>query len=78
MVQLPVYLPYTTLLFNDSKMTLGILEPKAETQPPGTYFLVDTSQTSAEHNYEHSHFKHSKGKVGYILLPAASVHTYMK
>jgi hypothetical protein len=59
-------------------MTLGILEPKAETQPPGTYFLVDTEQTSAEHIYEHSHFKHSKGKVNSILLPAENFHTYLK
>ncbi|KAF2793211.1 MFS general substrate transporter [Melanomma pulvis-pyrius CBS 109.77] len=49
-------------------MTLGIVEPKTESQPPGTYFLVDTSQTSAEHPYEHSNFKHGKGKKNNIIL----------
>ena len=77
-MQLLVYLPFTTPLVNEGNMTLGILEPKAETQPPGTYFFVDTEQTSAEHNDEHSHFKHRKGKVNYILSLVTSVHTYMK
>lgn len=45
-------------------MALGIIEPKASEQPPGTEYLVDTAQTSADHQYEHIHFKHGKGKVG--------------
>ena len=44
-------------------MTLGIIEPNVETQPPGTYLLVDTSHTSGGLPYEHSDFKHGKGKV---------------
>lgn len=44
-------------------MTLGIIDPKTDVQPPGTEFLVDNEQTSTEHQYEHSNFKHGKGKV---------------
>jgi hypothetical protein len=58
-------------------MALGILESKAEAQPPGTYFLVDTSQTSAEHHYEHSHFKHGKGKVRNESMSAVCTYVYL-
>ncbi|KAF2878235.1 major facilitator superfamily domain-containing protein [Massariosphaeria phaeospora] len=49
-------------------MALGIIEPKGEARPPGTEYLVDTAQTSTEHQYEHSHFKHGKGKRAHIIL----------
>lgn len=45
-------------------MALGIIEPKAGEQPPGTEYLVDTAQTSDEQQYEHVQLKHAKGKVG--------------
>lgn len=44
-------------------MALGIIEPKSGEHPPGTEFLVDNEQTSVEHQYEHTHYKHGKGKV---------------
>ncbi|KAF2710977.1 serine/threonine kinase 16 [Pleomassaria siparia CBS 279.74] len=49
-------------------MALGIIEPKADMQAPGTYLLVDTSQTNIEHPYEHSRLKHGKGKKNNIIL----------
>ncbi|OAG10928.1 serine/threonine kinase 16 [Paraphaeosphaeria sporulosa] len=49
-------------------MALGIVEPKTSVQPPGTEYLVDTAQTSGEHQYEHAHFKHGKGKKQDIVL----------
>ncbi|KAJ4289662.1 hypothetical protein N0V90_010991 [Kalmusia sp. IMI 367209] len=49
-------------------MTLGIIEPKRSGQPPGTEYLVDTAQTSAEHEYEHARLKHGKGKKQEIVL----------
>ncbi|KAF2676267.1 MFS general substrate transporter [Lentithecium fluviatile CBS 122367] len=56
-------------------MALGILEPKkAGEQPPGTEFLVDDTQTAAEHQLEHENFKHAKGKkTNIILVPQPSL-----
>ncbi|KAF2640659.1 serine/threonine kinase 16 [Massarina eburnea CBS 473.64] len=49
-------------------MALGILEPKTVEKPPGTEYLVDTQETSAEHQQEHENFKHGKGKITNIIL----------
>ncbi|KAL5450449.1 hypothetical protein PMIN07_008817 [Paraphaeosphaeria minitans] len=55
-------------------MALGIIEPKTSAQLPGTEYLVDTAQTSGEHQYEHAHFKHGKGKKqDIVLVPQPSV-----
>jgi hypothetical protein len=46
-------------------MALGIVEPGAGAQPPGTEYLVDTARTGGEDEYAHAQFKHGKGKVGF-------------
>ncbi|ORY17945.1 major facilitator superfamily domain-containing protein [Clohesyomyces aquaticus] len=55
-------------------MALGIIEPKTDEHPPGTEFLVDTATTSVGHEFEHSHFKHAKGRKGttIVLVPQPS------
>ncbi|KAF2178991.1 MFS general substrate transporter [Zopfia rhizophila CBS 207.26] len=53
-------------------MALGIIQPSTNEKPPGTEFLVDSEQTSQEHQYEHSNFKHAKGKETIILVPQPS------
>ncbi|KAF2262884.1 MFS general substrate transporter [Lojkania enalia] len=54
-------------------MGLGVLQPSTSEPPPGTEFLVDTDQTNAEHQYEHTHLKHAKGKeTSIILVPQPS------
>ncbi|KAF2243389.1 serine/threonine kinase 16 [Trematosphaeria pertusa] len=49
-------------------MTLGVLQPRTDEHVPGTEYLVDTEQTSVEHQYEHSHYKHGKGHENNIIL----------
>ncbi|KAF2119088.1 major facilitator superfamily domain-containing protein [Lophiotrema nucula] len=54
-------------------MALGVLESKTDPKPPGTEYLVDTAQTSAGHELEHTNFKHGKGKkTDIILVPQPS------
>ncbi|KAH7117720.1 major facilitator superfamily domain-containing protein [Dendryphion nanum] len=46
-------------------MTLGIIEPKLATQPPGTEVLVETETA---HQEEHAQLRHGKGSKGNIIL----------